>query len=311
VRPASPPRVKVQSARLGRPAIAVHGGAGTFKVLAERGEEARVGLERALGAALEAGWLVLSAGGPAVLAAVESVASMEDSGHFNAGRGSVPTTAGTLETDACVMDGATRRAGAVCAATWPANPVRAALAVARLAGDPAPVLLAGAGADELAKNEGLAPMPARPSASAPAGSVPGAPAGPAGSGTVGAVAVDAAGHLAAATSTGGIAGQRAGRVGDSPIVGAGTWADDLTVAVSATGTGEAFLLAGFAHRVDWAVREGSGLEDAVAGALQKVFSFGGTGGAIALSGAGDLLVAFSTPAMARGWRASRTLSAEV
>ena len=123
-------------------------------------------------------------------------------------------------------------------------------------------------------------------------------------GTVGAVAVDASGHVASATSTGGRTGQRRGRVGDSPIPGAGTWADDETVAVSATGEGEAFLVAGFAHAVDWGLREGSTLAEAVARAMEAVTRRGGEGGVIALTTSGEVLCAFDTRAMARGWKDS-------
>jgi len=123
-----------------------------------------------------------------------------------------------------------------------------------------------------------------------------------GAGTVGAVALDAAHHVAAATSTGGRTGQPPGRVGDSAIIGAGTWADDATVAVSATGEGEAFILAGFAHRVDWAIRAGMTLDDALAAALDAVVVWNGTGGAIALAPSGNFGVCYDTPAMARGWR---------
>ena len=107
-----------------------------------------------------------------------------------------------------------------------------------------------------------------------------------GAGTVGAVALDGRGHLAAATSTGGLAGKPPGRVGDSAIIGAGTWADDRTVAVSATGVGEAFILAGFAHRVDWSIRTGADLDDAMASALDEVSLHNGSGGAIALTPSG-------------------------
>ncbi len=319
-------RMVIESGVLPWPAVAVHGGAGTFKVLREGGAQARAALEAALEVALRSGWAVLSAGGAALEAAVEAVAAMEDSGLFNAGRGSVPTTAGAVETDAGVMDGATGRAGGVCALSWPANPVRAALAVARLTGDPVPILLAGAGGDELAKAEGLAGMlvdarGAEASAAGTGASAAGTGGGTgggevaggriSGSGTVGAVAIDAAGHLAAATSTGGLAGQRPGRVGDSAIPGAGTWADDTTAAVSATGTGEAILLAGLAHLVDRSLREGAGLDAAVEAALDAVLQRGGTGGAIALSPRSEVAFAFSTPAMARGWRSGDRLSVKI
>ncbi len=303
------------------PALVVHGGAGTFERLAIEGTRGR--LEDGLRGALASGWAVLEGGGAALLAVVEAVASLEDSGLFNAGRGSSPTTEGRMETDASVMDGATGAAGAVCAATWPANPIKAALAVVNQAATGAtgatgagtawhPLLLAAEGADQLARAAGLPSMASLPppGAPVPGNPVPGNPrarqhAGEhGGHGTVGAVALDAGGHVAAATSTGGRPGQAPGRVGDSPIIGAGTWADDTTAAVSATGTGEAFILAGFAHRVDWAMRSGVGLDQALNSALDAVSRYNGSGGAIALTASGHFATIFGTAAMARGWKSA-------
>lgn len=314
------------------PALVLHGGAGTFERLKDDpGGKNRARLEGALDNALSAGWAVIQNGEGAVRAAVEAVAALEDSGLFNAGPGATRTTDGTIETDAGVMDGRNGVAGGVCAATWPANPVRAAFAVARRAradrsvleafreglgplgddkdagaprhGGPSPegqrrlwspLLLAGAGADRLAESAGLARM--RPTGPPDLGGTTWSPAG-----TVGAVALDVHGHVAAATSTGGRAGQPPGRVGDSAIIGAGTWADDATAAISATGDGEAFILAGFAHRVDWAMQNGTGLADALAACLEAVNRRQGTGGAIAVCPGGRFAVLFDTPAMARGW----------
>jgi isoaspartyl peptidase/L-asparaginase-like protein (Ntn-hydrolase superfamily) len=310
-----PPRLVRETGLLAGPALLVHGGAGTYERL--RGAEARARLEDGLRTALAAGWHELYRGGTALQAAVEAVACMEDTGLFNAGRGSTPTSGGTIEADAGVMDGGTGAAGAVCAASWPANPVRAALAVAVLGrsceqeapaegdgrpggGSPPwqPLLLAGAGADRVARAAGLAPREDGTALAPAHGERP----GPTGPGTVGAVALDTAGHVAAATSTGGRAGQPPGRIGDSPIIGAGTWADDRTAAISATGTGEAFILAGFAHRVDWAVRSGLSFGDALAAAMAEVGDRGGTGGAIALAPSGHYATIFGTAAMARGRR---------
>jgi len=279
---------------LHRPALLIHGGAGTWERLTLR-DDARPRTEQALAAALDAGWQLLCAGPGALAAAVAAVASMEDSGLFNAGRGATLTSAGRAEMDAAVMDGASRRAGAVCAVTWPANPVKLALLVATSFDWPGfrPVLVAGPGADGLAQQAGLAPMGGAPEQAA---------GGQSADGTVGAVALDSAGHLAVATSTGGREGQPPGRVGDSPVIGAGTWADDGSVAVSATGTGEAFLLAGFGHRVDWAVRAGEPLSQALSSALDAVFGYGGSGGAIALAPSGKFATIFDTLAMGRAWR---------
>jgi beta-aspartyl-peptidase (threonine type) len=297
------PNVAIDRVRLGRPALAIHGGAGRRPAGSAPSEDERAGLQHSLAA----GWAVLDAGGSALDAAIAAVASMEDSGRFNAGRGGVPTRAGVVETDAGVMglvaDGDTWRAvsGAACAMTWPANPILVAHAIA-VAGEA--LLLAGPGADRFAAETGLARRCEKDlthGGGAPVSSM----------GTVGAVALDRHGHLGAATSTGGRLGQPPGRVGDSPIIGAGTWADDDSVAVSGTGDGEAFVRAGFAHRVDAAVRAGVDLERAVVEALQGVERWNGTGGAIVLGAGGDLIVAWNTPSMARGWHDGAGMAARV
>lgn len=292
-----PRPIRSQAFEIGGPALAVHGGAGRRPGGDDEGIRAR---ERdQLHHALDSGWTVLAAGGSAMDATVAAVMSMEDSGAFNAGRGAVPNTAGHVETDAAVMSD--HRAGAVCAVTWPANPVRAALAVAEA--DDA-LLLAGAGADDFARAVGL---PRRdPQTLTHGGAVP-----ISGTGTVGAVAVDGAGHLAAATSTGGRPSQPPGRVGDSPIIGAGTWAVSDGVAVSATGDGEQFVRAGFAHRIDAAVREGAPLEQAATSALASVEQWHGTGGAIVLGPGPELVIVHDTPAMAWGRRSAGGAFAEV
>ena len=138
-----------------------------------------------------------------------------------------------------------------------------------------------------------------------------APYGPDNAGTVGAVALDGRGHLAAATSTGGLAGKPPGRVGDSAIIGAGTWADDRTVAVSATGVGEAFILAGFAHRVDWSIRTGVDLDDAMASALDDVSLHNGAAGPSHSHRLDDFAAIFGTRAMARGWRSASDLAVHI
>jgi beta-aspartyl-peptidase (threonine type) len=322
-------KISADGGRLTLPAIVVHGGAGNFDRVAVEADAASI-LE-GLDAALAAGWTVLAGGGSALEAVVAAVASLEDGGRFNAGRGSVTTTAGTVEFDAGVMDGTTGKVGAVCAARWPANPVRLAAKVADVGGPPdGPVLLAGAGADAFAERHGLEQMTAAMLARAtgetedldldrgaagasgpPAGgadtSVPAGDAGGSGgtlseAGTVGAVAVDAGGHIAAATSTGGRAGQIPGRVGDSPIPGAGVWADSNTAAVSATGAGEAFVVAGFGHRIHWEMLSGREIGPALKEALDAVAGLGGDGGGIAVSPDGSFAVGFNSRAMARGWR---------
>ncbi|MHB8506766.1 MAG: isoaspartyl peptidase/L-asparaginase [Acidimicrobiales bacterium] len=325
--PGSPAHADVRLAarRLSTPVLAIHGGAGR---LDGRGTEAEAGLR----AALDAGWAVLDAGGPALDAAVAAVASMEDSGVFNAGRGAVPTTAGAVETDAAVMGvlaGGREVSGAACAVTWPANPVLLAREIAVAGGA---LLLAGPGGDAFASAAGLRRRDPSPSGGGGGGGGGFGDGGGEGGGrgeggggggggggrapvstmgTVGAVALDRAGALAAATSTGGRAGQPPGRVGDTPILGAGTWADQGRVAVSATGEGEAFVRAGFAHRVDWAVGAGVAVEEAAVGALGCVGRWGGRGGAVVLGAGGELVALYDTEAMAWGWRSGEETVAEV
>jgi isoaspartyl peptidase/L-asparaginase-like protein (Ntn-hydrolase superfamily) len=247
-------------------------------------------------AALAAGRAILASGGPALAAVVAAVAILEDHPEFNAGRGSALTTGGRVEMDASVVCGLTRRAGAVAAVTGVRHPVDAAWAVLEHG---AHVLLAADGAEAFARQHGLEfcdPgwfLTERRRAEQEAAS----------QGTVGAVALDSHGHLAAATSTGGRTGQLPGRVGDSPIIGAGTWADDRTCAVSATGAGEAFIRAAFAHEVDALLRlaPGTDLDAATAAALDRVVEAGGRGGCIALDATGRLAMPFTTASMHRGF----------
>jgi beta-aspartyl-peptidase (threonine type) len=298
--------IRTVRALLGLPAIAIHGGAGTRSRGADATSDATE--VEGLRQSLQAGWAVLDDGGSALDAVAAAVVSMEDSGVFNAGRGGVPTSAGMVETDAAVMglapDGPgnwREVSGAACAMTWAANPVLVARAVADV-GDA--ILLAGTGADRFAEAAGLRRRDE-------AGLTHGGTAPVSQMGTVGAVAVDRDGHLAAATSTGGRKGQPPGRVGDSPVIGAGTWAAEGGVAVSATGDGEAFIRAGFAHRIDAAARAGTDLERAAREALLEAERWRGVGGAIVLSPTGDLVVLYDTPSMARGWRSTGATVAEL
>jgi isoaspartyl peptidase/L-asparaginase-like protein (Ntn-hydrolase superfamily) len=272
--------------------IAVHGGAGDPRPAEQDG--ARIA---ALARSLEAGYGLLLAGGTALDAVVAAVEVLEVDGGFNAGRGSVRTAEGTVEMDAGVADGAGRRLGAVAAVRGVRHPVAAARAVLD---DGRHVLLAADGVAAFARSVGLA---FEPDGWFVDSDVVGCSPDPEPSpGTVGAVALDAHGHLAAATSTGGRKGQLPGRVGDSPVPGAGLWADNATCAVSATGIGEAFLRVAFAHEVDARLRLGGrSLEEACDDALELVRSAGGTGGCIALDSRGYLSMPFTTPAMARGY----------
>jgi isoaspartyl peptidase/L-asparaginase-like protein (Ntn-hydrolase superfamily) len=256
--------------------IVVHGGAGS-EPTPERAERRQRGID----AALAAGMAVLRDAGSALDAVCAAVVVLEDDPSFNAGRGGVATATGTHELDAAVMSG-DRRAGAVAVITRAKNPILAARAVLD---DGRHVLFAGD-----------VPFPYEP---APAGWFDVA-SDPGSSGTVGAVALDAHGRVAAATSTGGRGGQLPGRVGDSPLIGAGTWADDTTCAVSGTGAGELFIRAAFAHSVHAAVAAGRSIDDACAAALADVTNLGGTGGCIAVTPAGEVAAPHSTPAMAWG-----------
>jgi beta-aspartyl-peptidase (threonine type) len=275
-------------------AIVVHGGAGGSISDPARAERMRAGAA----AAVEAGHAVLAAGGAALDAVEAAVVVLEDDPEFNAGRGAALTEYGRVELDASIMDGATRAAGAVAAVRGVRNPVRAARAVLA---DGRHVLLVGAPATEFAATAGLGfenetwfvtererEALARLTAGA--------------RGTVGAVARDSAGRLAAATSTGGVSGQRLGRVGDSPLIGAGTWADE-TVAVSCTGHGESIIRTALAHEVHALLRHRElGLQDACVEAIRSLDALGGDGGLIAVSAAGDVAATFNSDAMTRGWR---------
>ncbi|WP_223880519.1 isoaspartyl peptidase/L-asparaginase family protein [Roseococcus microcysteis] len=290
--------------------LAIHGGAGTIPRAALTGgreAEYRAGLM----AALEAGAAVLRAGGTAGDAVVEAVRALEDCPLFNAGRGSTFTSDGTIEMDAALMLGE-GKAGAVTGVTRPRNPIRAARAV--LEGG-RHVLLSGAAADAFAAAAGLDLAPAdyfrtehrlaQLEAARAQDRVALDHDVPARMGTVGAVARDAAGRLAAATSTGGMTNKRPGRVGDCPVFGAGTWADG-TVAISCTGTGEAFIRAAAAHEISARMRHlGETLEQACARVIgTDVPAAGGRGGLIAVDAAGHAALPFNTEGMYRGaWRA--------
>lgn len=291
-------------------ALAVHGGAGVIQRIA-RDRRARAEVVRALGRALDAGWDALAAGANALDAVVAAVVVLEDSPHFNAGRGAALAADGTAELDAAVMDGSTRAAGAVTLVRTVRNPVLLARAV--LEHTPH-VLLAGEAADDLADDVGLERVPnswfvtdrrrrqLEQVQSVLGPGVPAPPSGTGGHGTVGAVALDAHGRLATATSTGGLTNQRVGRVGDTPLVGAGTYADDL-VAVSCTGRGEAFVRTVAAHALAARIRfAGVDLDQAAAATLADVQAVGGGGGLVAVDHRGRLALPFTTPGMYRAWR---------
>jgi len=279
-----------------RLAIAVHGGAGPRRRPDGPTErEIRTALLRAL----EAGRRVLEAGRPALDAVVFAVAVLEEDQSFNAGRGSVLTEAGTVEMDAAVMRGDDRALGAVAAVRRVRQPVKLARAVldrgreAILCGESAERLAAVGGVELVAEEELITEQRLRRWRRG---------SGSASHGTVGAVALDRSGGLAAATSTGGRSGQSAGRIGDTPLPGAGTWADSTTAAVSCTGDGEAILRSACAHEVHVGVREGRSLAEAAEAAVfEELVRLGGDGGLIAVDAQGNLAMPFSTEAMSRSW----------
>ncbi|MCW1383342.1 isoaspartyl peptidase/L-asparaginase [Novosphingobium sp. KCTC 2891] len=285
--------------------IAIHGGAGSM-TRDTMDAAATAEHEAALAAALEAGAAVLRGGGSALDAVTAAVAALEDDPHFNAGRGAVFTYHGTNELDAAVMDGATRAAGAVAGITHTKNPVRLARAVMEHGPH---VFLSGAGAEDFARDHGVEQVDpdwfATPERWRQLEEMKSKSLGWFDAdlkyGTVGAVAVDGEGHVAAATSTGGLTGKRWGRIGDSPLIGAGTYADDRAGAVSCTGSGEQFIRAGVAHEICARIRlAGESAQAAADAVLAEVGAMGGVGGVIVATPAGDTAIAFTTPGMFRG-----------
>lgn len=289
-------------------ALAIHGGAGTIlksQMTSEKEAEYHAGLARAL----DAGKKVLEAGGPALDAVTAAVCALEDEPLFNAGRGAVFTADGTQEMDAAVMDGATRRAGAVGGIFGPRNPVRAARAVMERTPH---VLLIGAGALRVAREADLPFEDAdyfftqgrwdalqETLAMRERGAEDADPARR--HGTVGAVARDRDGHVAAATSTGGMTAKAPGRVGDTPVIGAGTYAD-ATCAVSGTGHGEIFARWTAAAEVSARMRH---LGETLAEATEHVVMHDlapndGSGGLIAVDSEGRIAMPFNCEGMYRG-----------
>ena len=270
--------------------LALHGGAGAVP---ERNYDAEVVHMRGLA---EAARDRLRAGASALDVAVETVAALEASGLYVAGRGASANSAGRYELDASLMTGPDRRAGAVAALEGFRSPIRAARAVMETTPH---VMLAGDGAAALAREAGLEPIgdPAdwfTHVARAPGGT----PAGLS-HGTVGCVVCDGEGRLAAATSTGGVFNKRLGRVGDTPILGAGTWADDA-VAVSCTGLGEYFMRTVAAAQISFRMKlAGQDLAAAARSVLDDIRSLGGDGGLIALTPDGRIVTPYNSRGMKR------------
>jgi L-asparaginase / beta-aspartyl-peptidase len=285
--------------------LAIHGGAGTMS--RERmSEQQQAEYKATPAAALDAGITVLSAGGSALDAVEAAIVSLENDPRFNAGRGAVFTFEGVNELDSSIMDGSDRSAGAVTGMTTVKNPIRAARAVMEHSPH---VFLSREGAEQFAREQGLEQ------------------AGPEWFatperrrqleelkerklswfdvdlkyGTVGAVALDQAGHLAAGTSTGGLTGKRWGRIGDSPVIGAGNYADDRSCAVSATGAGEYFIRVGVAAQICTRMRLlGESAQAAADAVMAEVGEMGGDGGVIVAAPDGSAVFSMNTPGMYRG-----------
>ena len=285
--------------------LLVHGGAGRMlrgALSADQDEGARAGLTKAL----EAGSMLLANGGSAMDAVAAAVIKLEDDVHFNAGRGAVFTYEGINELDASIMEGATRRAGAVAAVRHTRNPVLLARAVMEHSPH---VMLSRDGADAFSCEQGLeqvepnyfaTPERWRQLEELKANKLDYYDIDMK-YGTVGAVAVDQHGNVAAATSTGGLTGKRWGRIGDSPIIGAGNYADNRACAVSATGAGEFFIRLGVAHEICARMRMlGEDAKLAADHVITELGQLGGTGGVIVTAPDGTSTFSFNTPGMYRG-----------
>lgn len=304
-------------------AIAIHGGAGTI-TRESMSPEREAQFQAALEASLAAGYAVLEAGGTSVDAVIAAIELMEENHLFNAGRGAVYTYDGTHELDASIMHGAAREAGAIAGVTRIQSPIKAARAVME---NSRHVLLSGQGAERFALEQDLAMVHnsyfntehryeqlerarenMRNNASLPLEQAYAAANWDAAfnMGTVGAVALDVDGNIVAGTSTGGMTAKQYGRIGDSPIIGAGTWADNESCAVSATGHGEYFIRYQVAADICTRVKYlGETIEQAGAYVIHEVLMpVGGTGGVIILDAAGNVSMPFNTEGMYRGSKTS-------
>ena len=292
------------------PVLVIHGGAGTIRRSDMTPERERA-YRAALNQALRTGQKILLDGGSAVDAVEATVRVMEDHPLFNAGRGAVFTHDGTNELDASIMSGTDRKAGAVAGVSVIRNPITAARAVMERSKH---VMLSGRGAEQFAREHGLEIVDpsyfwtsARWRALQQAIAAESTAAAPTPlewrAGTVGAVALDRAGNLAAATSTGGMTNKRWGRIGDAPVIGAGTFADNETCAVSATGHGEYFIRWAVAHEIASRMRyAGNSLEEAAEDVIHNQLKrVGGDGGIVAVDRKGNVAMEFNSEGMYRGF----------
>ena len=304
-------------------ALAIHGGAGVIERTSMTREN-EAAYRAALSSALETGAKILSDGGSALDTVEFTIRLMEDDPLFNAGRGAVFTAAGRNELDASIMDGSNLSAGAVTGVTRARHPITVARTVMEKSSH---VMLAGEGADSFAKDQGLElvdpyfffterrwqeleetlrkrgePIPARPAgAPKPQAAIPRGPLDEHEFGTVGVVALDSHGNVAAGTSTGGTTGKRWGRVGDSPIIGAGTYASNQSCAVSGTGVGEFFIRLTVAREICALVQyKNYSVQQAADEVIQnRLSALKGTGGVIVISPKGDIAWSFNTSGMYR------------
>jgi beta-aspartyl-peptidase (threonine type) len=312
--------------------LVIHGGAGAISG-EQSSPEAQAEYRAKLQEALDAGYAVLASGGSALDAVVAAVTPLEDSPLFNAGKGAVFNADGTCELDASIMDGRNLAAGAVAAVRRIRNPIHLARAVMEKSPH---VMFTGDGAERFAEQiGGIEFVPneyfqterrreelkrvqekektAKAKKGASAGDVADLPSlvdatrgeEPLYLGTVGCAALDKNGNLAAGTSTGGRTNKKFGRIGDSPIIGAGTYADNASCALSATGHGEYFIRIGVARDVAAQMEyKGATLQEAAAASLAKVAKLGGDGGMVAIDHHGNIAMPFNTPGMYRGYRLS-------
>ncbi len=285
------------------PALAIHGGAGALDDPGTSGLGPDAPRQEGVGRAAAAAWELLRSGGSALDAVVLAASILEDDPTFNAGTGATLTRDGHVELDASLMDGATLGAGAVACVKDVRNPILLARAVMERSGH---VLLVADGASGFAREVGIPAWPndrlVTPHQRARFDAARGVKPPAVGGGTIGAVARDRNGHLAAATSTGGTFLKRPGRVGDSPIIGAGTYADDRLAAVSSTGHGEPIIRVTLARLVADLVGTGRSASDAAAEGIRILGArAAGQGGVIVVGPAGEAGFAFNTPAMARAW----------
>jgi beta-aspartyl-peptidase (threonine type) len=289
--------------------LAIHGGAGTLP-RAEMSEQRERQYRAGLSAALDAGYALLQEGATSLDAVTRAVVLLEDNPLFNAGLGSVFTHDGHNELDAAIMDGGTLKAGAVCGLTHIKNPIELARTVMEHSEY---LMLSGAGAEEFALSRGVELVPSsyfhtaerwRQLERIRAGDAELSALTISHVGTVGAVALDDAGHLAAATSTGGMTAKRYNRIGDSPIIGAGTYADDRSCAVSATGYGEIFIRAAVAHDICARMRFGGRtLAKAVHEVVhEELAALNGEGGVVAMDRGGAISMEFNSEGMFRACR---------